>query len=229
MNTTNKIALIIPAGGMGSRFEYNKPKQFYKLNGRELIILTIQNLQSIYNFESIIIPCKSDWVDFMNELLSEYDIEDCVVIDGGETRSKSVLLGLDKINNAKYVLIHDAVRPFVTKNLINKLINKLQTEMAVIPVIPITDTIKVLKPDNSIDSTADREKLFAAQTPQAFEVQLLKEANNYISNQNINPTDDASIVENYGFNVQTVVGEINNIKITTKEDLLKAEIIINRK
>jgi len=162
----------------------------------------------------------------LHDLLLDYKLTDCIVIAGGNSRQESVLRALSVSNdNYKHVLISDAVRPFVSKNLINRLISKLRVADAVIPAIATTDTIKLAE-KGVIQSTLDRSKLFSAQTPQGFSKSLLLKANKTIKDFS-KVTDDASIVELSGLSeVYLIEGEKENIKITSPEDLLYAQFLV---
>jgi 2-C-methyl-D-erythritol 4-phosphate cytidylyltransferase len=224
MNTTDNYSLVVPAGGIGSRLGANIPKQFLKVNGKEILLWTldafcIQNMP-----KEVIISCHKDWVEEATKITKDHNLN-IKVIEGGKTRAESVFKGLNSLNKVRFVFVHDAVRPFINETLINNLIEVLKQNKAVIPVLPVSDTIKEVE-NSLIISTPERSSLYAAQTPQAFDLELLIKANEYVQKEHIEFTDDASIVEKYGERVHTIIGLAENIKITRPIDIQIAELLL---
>ncbi len=236
MDKAAKTYLIIPAGGSGKRLNAPIPKQFLEINGIPIIIHTllkfdilaenVNNSTSINTINKVIIAVNPDWIDFLEEKISEYSIKTpiCFVPNGAE-RQDSVYNALKSshCSDADYVLIHDAVRPNISKELIERIITEVKQYDGVIPVIPAKDTIKMIDENGIVSQTLERSKLVLVQTPQAFGYQKLLRAFEVALASGKVFTDDASIAEFNGLSVKTIPGEEGNIKITTQEDL-KIEI-----
>ncbi|GBR75323.1 2-C-methyl-D-erythritol 4-phosphate cytidylyltransferase [Candidatus Termititenax persephonae] len=215
-----KIALIIAAGGAGRRFGQNK--QLFVYQNKPLLVRTIEQFQSLERQRQT--ACKIDQllvvvsqVKKFAQVLAKYKISRAELIPGGRERSDSIRNGLQAIRTEiTHVLIHDGARPNITDSLIARLVKALAKHPAVIPVVPVADTIKVVK-NNRILATPRRAELFAAQTPQCFRKDIILKAYAKVNPQNC--TDDAMLVEKLGAPVYAVPGDPRNIKITTKEDL----------
>jgi 2-C-methyl-D-erythritol 4-phosphate cytidylyltransferase len=149
------------------------------------------------------------------------------VITGGSERQESVAKGLQAINNpnSKIVIVHDGVRPFVTVQQIIEVIDRAKESGAAMLALPVTDTVKEVT-DGVVTRTLDRKHIYLAQTPQAFRIDLLREAHRKASVDNVMATDDAALVERLGATVAVVEGSPHNIKITRKQDLAMAELIM---
>lgn len=216
-----KCFVIIPAAGIGKRFGSSLPKQFYKMEGREILIHTLQKFERIRNVSCVNIATKKKYFRRIRNLLLKNNYsKPFKIIAGGTERQDSVFNALKNCDcsNNDIVLVHDAVRPFVSRKLIKELILSAVKFKAVIPVLNISDTIKQVK-EKDIVSTLPRENLKRAQTPQAFEYKLLYDAFVHAYKNNFKATDESSILENYGFPVKFIEGEESNIKITKKSDL----------
>jgi len=210
--------VIIPAGGKGLRMQMNRPKQMIKIDEYPIIYYTLNKFIPIKSIEKIIIPMEQS---LQKELIlfPGMDNEKIEFCQPGEQRQDSVMNGLKKIKDKKgYVLIHDSVRPFISNELIQTLMSEVQLKKAVIPVIPVKDTVKIVRGD-VISSTPIRNSLFLAQTPQIFEIDLIYRALQEVNEKKMDVTDDASAVERFGHPVYVIPGEETNRKITTKEDL----------
>jgi 2-C-methyl-D-erythritol 4-phosphate cytidylyltransferase len=217
-----KCVLIIPAAGTGSRFSSKIPKQFIKLNGKEIIIHTIEKFAKLKEIDSIVIACRKDYFKKIIRLLLINGItKPAKIVVGGRERHDSVYNALLNCGCEKgdFVLIHDSVRPFVSVRLVKRLIHEAIKFKAVIPVIPLSDTIKEVK-DEFIIKTVSREKLYRAQTPQAFEYSLLLRAFRKAGKTKFTGTDEAAVVEQSKIKVKVIQGELTNIKITQKSDLI---------
>jgi len=207
-----KYAVIIAAGGSGQRFGQNK--QFFEIDGEPVIIRTIKKFQS--GFDQIIVVTSD--IDKMSEMISKYGLMVSNMVLAGKERHDSINNGLSAINpDIEYVLVHDGARLNVSKGLIDRIKQTVVEKKAVIPVIKVKDTIKLIDKDGFVEKTLDRGKLAAVQTPQAFEVNILKEAYKLERDEQI--TDDASLIEKSGQKVFVIEGEEDNIKLTTREDL----------
>ena len=219
-----KITAIIPAAGDGERF--GEKKQLKLLNGRPLIFHTIQPfVKSELINEIIVVVPKDDVSQLSRDFKSTITSKKIEVVEGGETRQQSVYNGLrisDK--ESKLICVHDGVRPFVTLDLIEKVIKASMGHDGAILAIPSTDTIKKVMGDQILE-TLPRETIWRAQTPQVFSKPALKEAIQIAVDEKLEGTDEASILEKIGYQVGFVEGSSLNIKITTKQDWIFAKAI----
>ena len=221
-----KISAIIPAAGSGERF--GGKKQLKSLGNRPLMFKTISSfISSELITEIVLVVPKNDVEQVEQELKSIVSAKPLKVISGGKTRQQSVHKGLTVTeDSAELICIHDAVRPFITEALIEKVVNKCKEHDGVILAQPSTDTVKKVI-DDQILETLPRETIWRAQTPQVFSKSALREALELAEVENIQGTDEASLLERIGYQVGFVEGPSLNIKITTKEDWILAEAIFN--
>ncbi len=223
-----KTSLIIPAGGVGKRMGGEVPKQYLELNKVPILIHTIKNFEKFECIDSCIIAAHPDWHEFIYSKAEQFKVKLSVCcVDNGAERQYSVYNALKSkyCRSAEYVLIHDAVRPFVSKQLIKDLFKELENYSAVIPALPAKDTIKVLNDDGTVEKTLDRSKLCLVQTPQAFKKNVILKAFDTAINLGFLGTDDASIAEFCGITVKVIAGSAENYKITDRQDLINAGII----
>ena len=231
----SKTAAIILAGGSGKRMGMSVKKQYILLDGREVLAHTLDVFERCNSINEIIIVVSSDEIEKVNrEIIDNYKYSKNIkVVAGGEKRQDSVYEGLKVISNEiEYVAIHDGARPFIEANLIEKTIDMVKEKEAVVLGVPVKDTIKEVETNegiNIVSNTPDRSKLWAIQTPQVFKKQLILSAYEYIKKENMVVTDDSMVAEAYGIKVYIVQGDYKNIKITTKEDLVMGQAIINMK
>ena len=217
--------IIIVAGGKGLRMGSDIPKQFLPIGGKPVLMRTLERFRQYSPTLQIILVLPKAQQDYWQKLCKEYAFDiDYQLADGGETRFHSVQNGLAKIpDNAQGVVgVHDGVRPFPSIDVIRNCYETAREKKAVIPVIPVVETVRHLKGDTSV--TVPRNEYRLVQTPQTFDIQLLKAANRQPYNDGF--TDDASVVEAFGFNITLVEGNRENIKITTPYDLKIAEVLI---
>ena len=217
--------IIIVAGGKGLRMGSDIPKQFLPIGGKPVLMRTLERFRQYSPTLQIILVLPKAQQDYWQKLCKEYAFDiDYQLADGGETRFHSVQNGLAKIpDNAQGVVgVHDGVRPFPSIDVIRNCYETAREKKAVIPVIPVVETVRHLKGDTSV--TVPRNDYRLVQTPQTFDIQLLKEANRQPYNDGF--TDDASVVETFGFDITLVDGNRENIKITTPYDLKIAEVLI---
>lgn len=223
------IGAIIPAAGQGKRMQRDINKQYLQLGDRPLLAHTLEVFANNNKIDQIIVVVREDEIDYCQKnILNKYGFEDFKLVAGGETRQQSVYAGLTAFSSAtNYVIIHDGARPLISKDLLNKVIDKLSKYKALTTAIPVKDTIKIVNRENFVQKTPDRDSLRAIQTPQAFDYDLVYKAHkNFDSNMNV--TDDASLVEKMGHKVKVIKGENSNIKITTPIDLVYAQNILNK-
>ena len=220
-----KDYVIIVAGGKGLRMGSDIPKQFLPIGGKPVLMRTLERFREYSPTLQIILVLPKAQQDYWHQLCKNYDFEvEYVLADGGETRFHSVQNGLAKIpDDAEGVVgVHDGVRPFPSIDVIRNCYETARTAKAVIPVIPVVETVRHLQGNSS--ETVPRSDYRLVQTPQTFDIQLLKAANKQPYNDGF--TDDASVVEAFGFNITLVEGNRENIKITTPYDMKIAEILI---
>jgi len=214
-----KVALIV-AGGKGSRMKADLPKQFLLLKGTPILMHTLKQFS---HFEEIVLVLPSTQFEYWGTLCKTHNFtQEHTLIAGGETRFQSVKNGLNEINTNSIVAIHDGVRPLVSETLINNLIDKTKSGIGVIPVVPVKDSIRKVEGENSVH--VDRSNLYKVQTPQCFLSTDIKEA--YTQEFSELFTDDASVFEANGGEINILLGEDSNLKITTQEDLKIATILI---
>ena len=217
--------IIIVAGGKGLRMGSDVPKQFLPIGGKPVLMRTLERFREYSPTLQIILVLPKAQQDYWHQLCEDYNFEvEYVLADGGETRFHSVQNGLAKIpDDAEGVVgVHDGVRPFPSIDVIRNCYETARTAKAVIPVIPVVETVRHLQGNTS--ETVPRNDYRLVQTPQTFNIQLLKAANKQPYYDGF--TDDASVVEAFGFNITLVEGNRENIKITTPYDLKIAEVLI---
>lgn len=217
--------IIIVAGGKGLRMGGDIPKQFLPVGGMPVLMRTLQRFYDYSSALKIILVLPKAQQDYWNRLCQQYRFEiPYQLADGGATRFHSVQNGLALIpDDAQGVVgVHDGVRPFVSIEVITRCYEAAREYQAVIPVVPVVETLRHLKPQTS--ETVPRDAYRLVQTPQCFDIQLLKAANRQPYCDAF--TDDASVVESYGHAVTLVEGNRENIKITTPGDMKMAEVLI---
>lgn len=216
--------VIIVAGGKGLRMGSDIPKQFLPIAGKPVLMRTLERFRAYSSALQIILVLPEAQQDYWQELCKQYDFKvDYQLANGGQTRFHSVQNGLALVpDDAEGVVgVHDGVRPFPSIDVIRNCYDTARTAKAVIPVIPVVETVRQLKSDGSITVPRDHYRL--VQTPQTFDIQLLKAANRQPYNDGF--TDDASVVESYGHAITLVEGNRENIKITTPYDIIVAEAL----
>lgn len=226
--------VIIMGAGSGTRMGADRPKQFLELGGKAILQRTIETFVRACPGITVITVLPEAFMEYWKDYCYRHSFT-CpqILVKGGITRFHSVRNALDKVPEGAYVAVHDGVRPLVSEGLVASMFERMETEDAVIPVIPCVDTMKVLQKKMKSGeevlctipgATVDRTQLFAAQTPQIFRSEVLKPA--YCQAYDTSFTDDASVVEKYGKNLSYTMGERFNIKITTADDLTLARAIL---
>lgn len=223
--------LLIPAAGMGRRMGSDRNKLLLTLLGEPLIVWTLQAAEASQHI---------DWIGIINQPADQSDLKVIIaglslskpvqLIAGGATRQESVYNGLQALPAAaQRVLIHDGARCLATPDLLDRCAVALLDCPGLIAAVPVKDTIKVVDETGLIHSTPDRRQLWAAQTPQGFEVKLLKHCHDQGRLQGWEVTDDAALFEKCNLPVRIVEGEETNLKITTPVDLAIAEFILRQR
>lgn len=227
------VGVVICAGGKGKRMQLGKNKQFLELQGKPLLIHTLEVFSRCTAIDTITLVVAQDEVEFVVKLAKQYQLTEKLeqVVVGGAERQDSVyqgLLSMGEKSTPEYVFIHDGARPFVTMEDINKIVKQVKLSGAAILAVPITDTIKKVTSAGIVAETLDRSVLWAVQTPQAFKYSLILKAHQEARKEGFLGTDDASLVERLGIEVRLVQGSYNNIKLTTLEDVQLAEYLLQR-
>ena len=213
------FSLIITAGGTSSRYG-NKNKLLEKINDKTVIEETVSKFIDFDEIDEVIISANSSIIETLQELLNNPKIK---IIEGGNTRQKSVYNALQVVKN-DYVLIHDGARPLIRKDTIAYVLEAVLDKDAVTVMTKTTDTIKEVDSTGRIIRTIDRSKLYNTQTPQAFKTSIIKDAHEKLKDGNF--TDDCSMLEELNIPVYIVNGSYTNIKITIKSDLDFAKLYI---
>lgn len=215
---------IIPAAGLGSRMGYDKNKVFIELDGKSVIEHTVELFQKDGNCAGIYLAVMEGEAALMKEKLSAYP-KVKGVFAGGRERQDSIYNVLKEIPACDHVFIHDGARPFASPELLNAVYEAVTIHKAVICGVKVKDTIKRVE-GTTVSGTLKREELLITHTPQAFDYHLIMEAHENARRSSLAVTDDSSMVEALGAPVHIVASDYNNIKITTREDLIIAESII---
>ncbi len=224
------VTAIIPAAGAGVRFGGAVKKQFIALNGLPILSHTLRALAASRALSAIIVvvPPGEELRGRKALELARIDLE-TEVVPGGQARQDSVYIGLQRAKaETDLVLIHDGVRPFVSREVVLATIEAAKEWGAAIAAVPVIDTIKRVDTDGFVVETLQREQLWAVQTPQVFRYALLMRAHRAIREGGIVATDDAALVERIGGMVKVVRGSYENLKITSEEDLPLADLILKR-
>jgi 2-C-methyl-D-erythritol 4-phosphate cytidylyltransferase len=232
----SRIAAILPAAGLGTRMGAETPKQFLELDGTPIVIHSLRRIASCPLVTDIIVATRADEVTRLRERIAEEKFKQAVrVVKGGDSRQDSVAEALREVpKDAEIVLVHDAVRPFVTAEQITRVIEEARRCEAAILGIPAMDTVKEVKraslPEDValIIGTIPRERVVLAQTPQAFATKLLKEAFARAQADGVSASDEAGLVERMGHDVHVVLGSERNMKITKPADMDLAKFYLER-
>ncbi|WP_042278173.1 2-C-methyl-D-erythritol 4-phosphate cytidylyltransferase [[Clostridium] dakarense] len=213
--------VVIVAAGKGSRMKMDINKQFIKLNEKEIVAYTIEKFYNHSNIQDIVVVVREEEANILKkEILEKYNFKNIKIAFGGKERQDSVYNGLKMLDkDCKNVLVHDGARPFVSKEIINNSIDAAKKHNAVVVGVPVKDTIKVVTKDNDIVDTPDRSMLWAVQTPQTFNYEILMKAYESAFESEFYGTDDAMLIERIGYKVKMIEGSYNNIKVTTPEDI----------
>ncbi len=227
-----KFVVIVPAAGVGKRMGLGYNKAFAKLCGAPILVHCLAMLARTNLVDEVIVVLGALELDEGRSMLDAYRETyfphlKFQLVAGGKERQDSVMNALAVVpKDAAFIAVHDGARPFAGTEVFTRVLQAAKEQGAAIATVPVKDTIKVVDDSGMVISTPDRSTLQAVQTPQIFEAKLLLDAYNQLQ---VNPaavTDDASVVELYGHKVVTVMGRYENIKLTTPEDLLWAERLL---
>jgi 2-C-methyl-D-erythritol 4-phosphate cytidylyltransferase len=223
-----RAGVVIPAGGAGRRMGGVR-KPFLELAGRPLLQHTIEPFLANANVGHIVVALPADtlsdppgWLTALHPRVT--------LVGGGEERGDSVRNGITALpDDVDVILVHDAARPLVSGEVIERCIAAAAEGRSVIAAVPVTDTIKEVDEGGRIESTPDRRALWAAQTPQAFPAAVIRDAYARALLDRINATDDAALVSRYGATVTIVDGAVDNIKVTSPADLAIAHVLLGQR
>jgi 2-C-methyl-D-erythritol 4-phosphate cytidylyltransferase len=232
----SRVAAIIPAAGLGTRMGADTPKQFLELDGQPLVVYTLRRLAACTAITDFFISTRADDIVFLQDKVAKAGLgRPARVIHGGDTRQQSVANALAQVDpSTEIVLVHDAVRPFVTPAQVDRVIAEARARGAAILGIPAIDTVKEVKraslPEDValISATIPRERIVLAQTPQAFSFALLRDAFRKAQQDDVTSSDEAALVERFGSNVFVVLGSERNFKITRPADMELARFYLEQ-
>lgn len=224
-----KTVAIIPAAGTGKRMESGVSKQYLDLEGVPILVRTLAIFEKATSVDAVFLIVPAGDLDAIRrEMIAPHGLAKVrKILPGGKERQDSVKAGIDALGpDTEIVVIHDAVRPFITGELIGASVEGARTFGAVSLGVPVKDTVKSVEPDGWVEHTMERSKLWLTQTPQAFRRDIIWEAYRRAFAEGVYATDDASLVERIGIRVRMIPGTYENIKITTPGDLATGAVIV---
>jgi len=229
MYDQKRVGAVIPAAGRSLRLARETKKQFLVLGGKPIWVHTLERFHALAAIDTIVLAVPPEALASVGNYVRAYPKVHSVV-EGGEHRQDSVRNALESIRSKPpdLLLVHDAVRPFVSADLIMEVIKSTVVHGAVIPAVQPKDTVKISNGNGFVHATADRTTLWLVQTPQGFWSTLLYEAFDRAARDGFYGTDEASLVERIGVRVKMIQGSYENIKITTADDLRHAEFLARR-
>lgn len=221
--TGPRVIVIVPAGGAGARMGMRLPKQYLTIAGVPVLVHTVRALGRARAVEGIVVAAPAERVEATRALLARHRLgRVSAVVAGGADRQESVWRGLQATPaGVEWVVVHDAVRPFVTAALVDAVLAAARLSGAATCGVAVSETVKRVR-DSMVEATLDREGLWLVQTPQAFRRELLWEAHDKARRDGVTGTDDAVLVERLGGRVAMVPGAPENLKITTRDDLRRS-------
>ena len=224
---------IVLAAGQGKRMGTKVHKQYLELDGKPILYYSLKAFEDSPVIDEILLVTGAGEEEYCRrEIVEKYQITKVSkILAGGAERYHSVWNGLQEMEEEGYVFIHDGARPFVDEEIISRVFKEVQKHKACVVGMPVKDTIKVVDENEFVKKTPDRSSLWLVQTPQVFENHIVKGAYSMLMRESyINVTDDAMVVEQMlKYPIRLVYGEYENIKITTREDLEVAEVLVKRK
>ena len=219
-----KVIALIVSGGEGKRFDKNLPKQFFRIDSKSILEQCVKKFVDSNLFYKIVVVCNSEFMKESKKILHKYKLS---FIKGGKSRQESVYNGLKSIkkDSPNKIIIHDAVRPFFSINLLQEIIKKLKTNESIIPTLKIFDSIRLFKKKEYKNLTRENIKLI--QTPQGFDFKKIYNAHKIFKNEIY--TDDSLLFYKNGNKIKTIPGEIMNIKVTEKKEFQDLKKIYENK
>ena len=224
-----KVAAIVPSAGKGARLKSRTQKPYIKLIDKPILAHTLIMLSKNKRIKEIILAVAKEKAAHAGKMIDRYGIKNVKLVIGGRERRDSVYNALKAVSHdIDYILIHDGIRPFITDELIEALLKAASKCGAAIAGVPVKPTLKIIGKNSFIEHTPSREIYWEAQTPQVFKRDLIENAYKSAIEKNIQATDDSMLAERIGVKPKIVFGSYGNIKITTKEDLELAKILIKK-
>lgn len=224
------VAAIIVAAGQGTRMKTGVNKQYLLLKGKPILAHTLQTFEKCEAINEIIVVVgKTERAKCLQEIIKPYRYKKVKkIVIGGATRQQSMYNGLRAVTpHTDIVITHDGARPLVHQQTLMESIEETLIHKATIVGVPVKDTIKMINQKGFVHSTPKRDLLWTVQTPQSFSYHLIMEAHQKAHEEGFIGTDDATLVERIGHPIKIIKGKYGNIKITTPEDLIMAEAILN--
>ncbi len=220
---------IIPAGGVGRRIGSNIPKQFIRINSREVIAYTLSIFDNCESIDAIAVAVSKEYFPLMNKIIGENSFKKKIIIsEGGKTRQDSVFSAIASVNPdaEDYVCVHDAARPFLSLEILKDAILTAGEKGNAVVALKARDTLAEVNSGNIVRNYPERDKVFYVQTPQIFRFDIFEKAIKFAVKNNFQGTDESMLVFKIGEKINLVEGELQNFKITTKEDLELARKIL---
>ena len=217
---------IIVAGGSGSRFRSETPKQFLALSGKPLLAHTLARFDACAAIARIVLVLPGDGFNPAREMMERFvGDKPTDIVPGGDTRQASVGEGLSCLDpqSSSLIAVHDGARPLVDEELITRVVEKASEHGGAIAAIPVVETLKEVSDAMAIERTVDRKRYYRAQTPQCFRYRVLREAFDAARRDGFVAADEAALVERLDATIHVVAGSEHNIKVTTPEDMARAE------
>ncbi|HEA84122.1 MAG TPA: 2-C-methyl-D-erythritol 4-phosphate cytidylyltransferase [Thermodesulfobacterium geofontis] len=213
------VVAVIPSAGKGERMKANKPKQFLEIKGTPLLIHTLLKFEKHPQVDAVILSVSNEFINLTKKLVSSYNLKKVLkIVEGGKTRQESVFNGVKASpSETEIFLIHDAVRPFISSDLIGKIIKTAKDFGTGIPAIPVRDTLNKVSKEEIIENI-DRTGLFCIQTPQGIRADILKDLLEKAQREKLVFSDESTLLLHYGYKAKIVEGSFLNFKITYPED-----------
>lgn len=221
----SNVAIILGAGN-GTRMNIDKSKLLLEINGKTVIERSVDAFLDIADVDEVIVTAREQDMDIFSQLITDERVS---FVIGGDTRQQSVKNAVDTIDDAELIMIHDGARPLVSEEVISNTIRCAKENKAAATGVMVKDTIKVIDNDKNIVDTPERSTLVAIQTPQIFDFKLYKTALDKAQADGMDFTDDCRLVEYMGNTVKVVLGDYSNIKITTPDDVVIANQILEQR
>jgi 2-C-methyl-D-erythritol 4-phosphate cytidylyltransferase len=227
-SSSRDVGVVIVAGGGGSRVGGTELKQFRWIAGKPMLLHSLQTFMERPDVVTVVCVLPREYVGDPPPWIFQCDVNRLMISIGGRTRTESVANGLDDLpDEADIVLVHDAARPFVSAQTIDRVVRSVRDGRATIAAVPVTDTLKNVDESGLIAGTVERERLWRAQTPQGFPREVIVRAHREAKAARVNATDDASLCERIGVPVSVVRGTERAMKITEEADFALAEALFN--
>jgi len=224
-----KVVALIPTAGSGKRVGSEVPKQFLEIQGKPVIIYTLEKFDRCSLIDDVILIVPLEHVRLAEEVIAKWCIQKVGnVIAGGKERQDSVQNGLDCLpEDVEIVVVHDGVRPFVSVEKISEVVESVRKWGGAVLALPVKDTVKKARM-GWVEETLDRRTIWSVQTPQAFRIDWMKEGYEKAKQEEFYATDDSTLIERLGCRVALIMGEEKNIKITTPADIQLAEMFVDQ-